>query len=226
MQVIEDTIYVTYALVDTMTGEAARGTGNGVVTAYDLDGNFLARIGTDGLLDAPWGITVADEEFGEFGGALLVGNFGNGRITAFDAMTYEVLGQLESAENTPISIEGLWAIAFGNDMNAGDADDLYFTAGIEDEQGGLFGEIGVEEDPAEDDHGDDDDDDDGDDDDDDGKDDDGDDGKDDDGDDHDDDGKDDDGDDGKDDHGDDGKDDDDHDSDGDDHDDDDDHDKD
>src|SRR5690606_6176702 len=141
VHVIDDVVYVAYALVDASTGQAARGTGNGVVSAFDLDGHFMARIGTDGLLDAPWGMAIAPEEFGQFGGALLVGNFGDGRITAFDAETYEELGQLELSEGRPIMIEGLWAIAFGNDMNAGDSDDLYFTAGIENEMGGLFGEI-------------------------------------------------------------------------------------
>jgi uncharacterized protein (TIGR03118 family) len=156
---IGGTLYVAYAVVDTATGEAAPGMGNGIVTAYDLNGTFQARISTGGMLDAPWGIAMAPEEFGRFGGALLVGNFGDGHITALDAETYEQLGQLEMEEGVPVEIDGLWAIAFGNDMMAGDSDDLYFTAGTEDETHGLFGEVGPIEAECEDDDDDDGDDD-------------------------------------------------------------------
>jgi uncharacterized protein (TIGR03118 family) len=141
IQEIDGTLYVAYAVVDPATGEAAPGLGNGIVSAFDINGTFQARVSTGGMLDAPWGMAMAPDSFGEFGGALLVGNFGDGHITALHAETYEQLGQLELEEGVPIEIEGLWAIAFGNDMMAGDSEDLYFTAGIEDEMHGLFGEI-------------------------------------------------------------------------------------
>lgn len=137
---IDGMIYVAYAKRAT-DGEESTGAGSGFVSQFDLGGNFVARIASNGKLNAPWGIARAPKDFGRYGGALLVGNFGDGRITAYDASSHRALGQLEDAAGKPIAIEGLWALAFGNDRRAGESDDLYFTAGPGEEMHGRFGEI-------------------------------------------------------------------------------------
>jgi hypothetical protein len=92
-------------------------------------------------LNAPWGLTLAPAGFGQFGGALLVGNFGNGAINAFNPTNGVLLGSLQDALGKPISIEGLWGLTFGNGGMGGHPDILYFTAGPSDEEHGLFGSI-------------------------------------------------------------------------------------
>jgi len=93
-----------------------------------------------GQLNAPWGLVRAPAGFGRFSGALLVGNFGNGRINAYDRATGEFLGRLRHEDGSPIEIDGLWALRFGNGVT-GNRNTLLFTAGIDDEQHGLFGAI-------------------------------------------------------------------------------------
>jgi uncharacterized protein (TIGR03118 family) len=94
-----------------------------------------------GLLNSPWGLTVAPENFGEFSGDLLVGNFGDGRINAYDPRSGEFVGTLQDAKGTPIVIDGLWGIAFGNGETAGFKNTLFFAAGINGEADGLFGNL-------------------------------------------------------------------------------------
>jgi uncharacterized protein (TIGR03118 family) len=117
------------------------GMGLGVVDAYDLNGNLLRRLITGGVLNAPWGLALAPHNFGRFSGQLLVGNFGNGRINAFDPITGEQRGQMLSPRGGPIRIDGLWALSFGNDHAAGPSNVLFFTAGPGDENHGLFGRL-------------------------------------------------------------------------------------
>jgi uncharacterized protein (TIGR03118 family) len=94
-------------------------------------------------LTAPWGLALAPADFSVFSNDLLVGNFGNGRISAYTkrAATWVYKGQLRHANGAPIVIDGLWAIAFGNGSAAGPTNSLYFLAGPSDEQHGLFGSI-------------------------------------------------------------------------------------
>ena len=143
IQAIGNTIYVTYALRNPDTGDDVAGPGNGFVNAFDLQGNWVARVASGGPLNSPWGLAWASSNFGEFSGQLLVGNFGNGRINAFALQpngSYEHSGPLHSASGPPLSIEGLWAIQFGkNSANNGNDNQLFFTAGPDDENGGLFG---------------------------------------------------------------------------------------
>src|SRR5207244_1331698 len=94
-----------------------------------------------GTLDAPWGMALAPAAFGPFGGDLLIGNRGDGRISAFDPVTGGFAGQLNGADGTPLAIPGLWALTFGNDHLAGVSNTLYFAAGMDDETHGLFGAI-------------------------------------------------------------------------------------
>jgi uncharacterized protein (TIGR03118 family) len=139
-------LYVEYATVDPITHEAAEGAGLGVVDVFDTNGNFLQRIHSGGQLNAPWGIAIAPAGFGEFGGDVLVGNFGDGTINAFDPITGNYVGTLRDSSGNPIVNDGLWGIAFGN--SSANPNALYFTAGIHDEADGLFGEIQAVPEPA------------------------------------------------------------------------------
>jgi uncharacterized protein (TIGR03118 family) len=132
-------LYVTYAQQDGAKTDEVAGAGLGFVSAFDLSGNFLGRIGSGGSLDAPWGLAIAPDSFGDFAGALLVGNFGDGRINAFDLATDAFLGQVLDDADNPLSIDGLWALSVGNDGSGGSSSRLYFTAGPDDESHGLFG---------------------------------------------------------------------------------------
>jgi uncharacterized protein (TIGR03118 family) len=120
--------------------------GGGIVDAFDLNGNFLRRISdndSSGPLKSPWGLALAPAGFGPFGGALLVGNEDDGHISAFDPTTGDFLGQILDRNGDPIANTGLWGLKFGNGGNGGDPNTLYFAAGINDEQDGLFGSIRV-----------------------------------------------------------------------------------
>jgi len=141
------TIYVTYALQDADAHDDVAGVGHGFVDAFDTQGNLLRRVASRGRLNSPWGLAVAPGDFGEFSGNLLVGNFGDGHINAFDLGRFEGTGelvqrgQLHAADGRPLTIEGLWALAFGNGAAAGPTNALFFTAGPFGEQHGLFGKV-------------------------------------------------------------------------------------
>jgi uncharacterized protein (TIGR03118 family) len=158
IQNIGGTLYVTYALQDEGAEDDAPGPGNGFVDAYDLSGNLIGRVASAGELNSPWGLALAPEGFGRFSGDLLVGNFGDGRIHAFDPTTltsageFEAVGLLHSAAGKPIIIDGLWALQFGHGTNSSSANGLtttlFFTAGPDDEDHGLFGTIVLTEPPG------------------------------------------------------------------------------
>ena len=144
IQTIGDQVFVTYAKQQHGSDDEAHGRGLGIVDVYDLDGKFLRRVAQHGQLNAPWGLTQAPESFGRFGGDLLVGNFGDGQINAYEEMGnghFEHRGTLRAAKHGKLSIDGLWALEFGNTGPNGDANTLFFTAGIDDEAHGLFGTI-------------------------------------------------------------------------------------
>ena len=132
-------MYVTYALQDAFKHDELAGAGRGFVDSFDLQGNFIARIASGGALDAPWGLAIAPTSFGALAGSLLVGNFGDGRISAYDPTSHAFLGQLAGLDGTPLAIDSLWALAPGNDGGAGSSARIYFTAGPDDESHGLFG---------------------------------------------------------------------------------------
>ena len=112
--------------------------------AYDLAGNLLARVAQHGQLNAPWGLALAPSTFGRFAGDLLVGNFGDGQINAYAELGnghFAHRGELRDSSGKSLSIDGLWALQFGQGGNNGPAGTLFFTAGPDDETHGLFGQI-------------------------------------------------------------------------------------
>ena len=140
IQNIGGSLYVTYAKVGS-DGEPENGVGNGFVRRFNMNGVRDLTFGiNNGPLDAPWGITIASASFGVFGGALLVGNFADrGTIHAFNPTTGAFLGTLQDEGGSPIQIDQLWALTPGNGANGGDVGAVYFTAGIGNEEHGLFG---------------------------------------------------------------------------------------
>jgi uncharacterized protein (TIGR03118 family) len=138
---LNGTIFVTYALQDSAAHDDVPGPGHGFVDAFDANGNFLRRVASQGVLNSPWGMAIAPGNFGPFSHALLVGNFGDGTINAFDPKSGAFEGTLSTGVSHPIVINGLWGLSFGNGINAGSTNSLYFTAGPGGEQHGLFGKI-------------------------------------------------------------------------------------
>jgi uncharacterized protein (TIGR03118 family) len=143
IQTIGGQIFVTFAKQDADAEDEVAGPGLGFVDVFDTSGNLISRVAQRGLLNAPWGLALAPANFGRFSGDLLVGNFGNGKINAFERQPngeYEFRGQLREDQH-PLVIDGLWALGFGNGANAGPRNTLFFTAGPDDETHGLFGRI-------------------------------------------------------------------------------------
>jgi uncharacterized protein (TIGR03118 family) len=140
IQLLGDNLYVTYAKQDKHRHDDVAGPGNGFVDVYDTSGNLVTRLISRGDLNSPWGLALAPADFGAFSGDLLVGNFGDGAIHAYDATTGDPKGQLMNADGKPIMIDGLWALRFGNGT-FGSPNSLVFTAGLADESHGLLGEI-------------------------------------------------------------------------------------
>jgi len=144
IQAIGDSIFVTYALKggeDDIAGQ-----GHGLVREFDTDGNLISQVANHGLLNSPWGIALAPTSgsgFGKFSGCLLVGNFGDGRINAFckDEEGEWHPGGLLRQGKSPVVIDGLWGIGFGNDHNSGPSTTLYFAAGPDGEVNGYFGKV-------------------------------------------------------------------------------------
>jgi uncharacterized protein (TIGR03118 family) len=145
IQVLAGQVFVTYAKQDADAEDEVTGDGLGYVSVFGLDGSFLGRVASGDPLNAPWGLAVAPENFGEFGGHLLVGNFGDGHINAFAWGTWQPKGHLKTAGHQPVRIDGLWAMGFGAGAgtNSGPSDSLFFTAGPDDEEHGAFGTVRV-----------------------------------------------------------------------------------
>jgi len=141
IQTLAGSVYVAYALQDEDGEEEVAGPGLGVVDKYDLSGHLLARVAKGGALNAPWGMALAPKGFGRFSGSLLIGNFGDGHINVFAPTTFKPKGHLKDTNGKTIVIDGLWGIAFGNGGNAGPVNTLFFAAGPDDEEHGLFGRI-------------------------------------------------------------------------------------
>ncbi|HEY3853499.1 MAG TPA: TIGR03118 family protein [Verrucomicrobiae bacterium] len=143
IKLIEGNLYVAYALQDDEGHDDVAGPGNGYVDVFDTGGNLLQRLISKGTLNSPWAIIKAPLSFGPFGGDLLVGNFGDGKINVFNPVTGDWIDALNDTNGAPIAIAGLWGLIYGNGGSGGTAGTLYFTAGIPGpgnvEDHGLFG---------------------------------------------------------------------------------------
>jgi len=138
-------VYVAYAL-RTGTNGPVVGPGNGMVDIFDTSGNFVSRVvSPGGNLNAPWGVAVAPTTFGVFGGDILIGNFGDGIINAYDPKSFAFLGQLADGTGKTLSYASLWELFFGltapSTANGGNLNTLYFTAGLANEKHGLLAAI-------------------------------------------------------------------------------------
>jgi uncharacterized protein (TIGR03118 family) len=140
VQELAGRLYVTYAKQDATLKDDVAGRGHGFVDVFTTDGAFVRRLVTRGVLNSPWGLALAPAGFGPIGGALLVGNFGDGRINAFNPTSGAYEGQLRGVGGHPLVIDGLWGLRFGNG-NAAKTGELLFSAGPDDESHGLLGKI-------------------------------------------------------------------------------------
>jgi uncharacterized protein (TIGR03118 family) len=141
IQAIGGNIYVTYAMQDADAEDDVHGKGLGYVDAYDPNGHLIRRIASRGVLNAPWGLALAPDGFGTFSHDLLIGNFGDGTINAFNLKNGTPAGELRGADNRPLAIDGLWGISFGNGLANQPVNTLFFAAGPNDEANGLYGRI-------------------------------------------------------------------------------------
>jgi uncharacterized protein (TIGR03118 family) len=154
IQTLDGALYVTYALKQTGGDDDVPGPGFGFVDKFDLDGNLVRRlvVGVPGdpksPLNSPWGLAIAPAGFGDLGGLLLVGNFGDGRINAFDPATGTFVTGMSGTGGAPLVIDGLWGLEFGNGGPGFDPNKLYFTAGLNQEADGLFGSLAPTEIPS------------------------------------------------------------------------------
>jgi uncharacterized protein (TIGR03118 family) len=138
---IGDQLYVTYAKVADAAGDEADGPGLGFVDVFDNSGTFVRRLASQGALNAPWGLALAPAGFGPYGGDLLVGNNGDGTIAVFNPQSGAYLGEPKNGQGQTIQIANLWSLTFGNGHVGGDAETLFFTSGMANEEHGLFGAI-------------------------------------------------------------------------------------
>jgi uncharacterized protein (TIGR03118 family) len=137
---IKGMLYVTYAKQDARLHDDVKGMGHGFVDVFTNSGKFVKRLITRGALDSPWGMALAPSTFGHFSNDLLVGNFGNGRINAYNPTTGKWLGALHHPSGSPVVIDGLWGLEFGNG-NAAKTSELVFSAGPAGESHGLLGKL-------------------------------------------------------------------------------------
>jgi uncharacterized protein (TIGR03118 family) len=141
IQAISNEIFVTYAKQDAAKHDDVKGKGFGFVNVYDPNGQLIRRLASADKLNAPWGVALAPTGFGKFSGKLLVGNFGDGHINAYDLASGDFVGQLRAADHKPIQIDGLWGIAFGNGYKNQPVNTLFFAEGPDGEAHGLYGRI-------------------------------------------------------------------------------------
>lgn len=141
VQVLDNKLFVTFAEQDAAKHDDVAGKGNGFVDEFDLNGNLVSRVASGGTLDSPWGLAIAPPSFGQLGGDLLVGNFGDGTISAYNLQNDSSAGQLTGTNGQPITIQDLWALTPGSGGNGSDTNKIYFTAGLQNEMHGLFGSL-------------------------------------------------------------------------------------
>jgi uncharacterized protein (TIGR03118 family) len=127
--------------VDFLAGEEDAGAGKGRLAEFDTSGQLMAKWDDKRLLNAPWGLAVAPADFASFSGYLLVSNFGDGTIVAFNPATRRAVDYVRDPYFLPIKTDGIWGLQFGNGASLGEANHVYFAAGPEDEEAGVFGKI-------------------------------------------------------------------------------------
>ncbi|AEI66300.1 TIGR03118 family protein [Corallococcus macrosporus] len=138
---IDGTLYVSYARQDAERADDVPGVGAGYINAFDVNGQLLRRFASQGALNAPWGMALAPAGFGMFSRHLLVGNFGDGHINAYDPATGDWKGALLGEDGQPLRVDGLWALRFGDGAQGQPAGTLFFTAGPANESQGLYGRL-------------------------------------------------------------------------------------
>jgi uncharacterized protein (TIGR03118 family) len=145
IQNINGQIWVTYAQQDAPKHDPVNKPGHGFVDVFNTDGVLLTRFAQHGHLDSPWGLAMAPATFGQFANDILVGNFGDGVINAFDPQSGKWLGSVTGSNGRPLVNDGLWSLTFGGALNsngtASSPNTLFFSAGLNDEADGLFGTI-------------------------------------------------------------------------------------
>ena len=141
IQAIGQNIYVTYAKQDSDRHDDDAGPGRGFVNVFNTAGVLQARLQHGPWLDSPWGVALAPSEFGFFSHSLLVGNFGSGKIAAFNPATGMFEGWVLNADGSVFTQDGLWGLMYGNGGTAGPLNTLYFTAGPNGEADGVFGTL-------------------------------------------------------------------------------------
>jgi uncharacterized protein (TIGR03118 family) len=141
IQGIGSNLYVTYAKQDDMQHDDVPGAGRGYVDVFSTRGQLRARLEHGAFLNAPWGVTLAPAYFGDFSHTVLIGNFGDGTIAAFNPVTGNFVGKMLNRDGSKLTIDGLWGLAFGNGGSSGPGNTLFFTAGPDDETNGVFGMI-------------------------------------------------------------------------------------
>lgn len=141
IQAIGGNVYVAYAKQNAERTEEVDGPGLGFVDVYTPNGSLIRRVASRGALNAPWGMALAPAGFGRFSNALLIGNFGNGRINAYETGFGIPLGTLRDDHHRAIEIDGLWGLAFGNGFANQPVNTLFFAAGPDDEAHGLYGRL-------------------------------------------------------------------------------------
>jgi uncharacterized protein (TIGR03118 family) len=134
-------LYVTYAKQDYAQKYDVPGAGNGFVSVFDYSGKLLQHLISQGSLNSPWGVAIAPTAFGKYATNLLIGNFGDGLINAFDISSGMYMGTLQDASGANLVIPGLWALLAGNGGSGGDKQSVFFTAGPGGLQHGLLGSI-------------------------------------------------------------------------------------
>ena len=148
IQNLGGSLYVTYALQNPARHDDVPGAGNGFVDKFDLSGNLIAHLVSHGPLNSPWGLAIAPAGFGDVAGDLLVGNFGDGAINAFDSVSGAFQETLVDPLGATLSIDGLWGLRVGNGGSGGNAGSVYFTAGPNGEAGGQFGRLDPTPEPS------------------------------------------------------------------------------